>query len=247
METFLPTASSEASPNIRECKFIDPAYLEKLPFRDAPYWHTLSTSRHIGVYRPNDRICTWTARYLTKEKKYKQRRIGRALNSKSGMAMPLGEAVRRSVEWFASPEVKRLGNETKSIGKTDRINCTPIGDVYTVGHALHDYTEWTRISRSPGGHYNNLVLINYHIVPNFAQIPLDQFKAAHLAQLARQVIQTPPRSGFEPPSSKHCALEDLCPDELRRRKRTFNSLVSILRMAFRHAWENRGGRGNSDH
>jgi integrase len=43
---------------------------------------------------------------------------------------------------------------------------------------------------------------------------------------------------------KRISIEMLSPDQLRRRKRTFNSLVSILRMAFRHAWDN--GHINSE-
>jgi len=147
------------------------------------------------------------------------------------------EAVGLAFEWFASPECKDVGNQVRQMGKTHRISISPIGDVYTVGHALKDYTEWTKISRSAGGHYNNLVLINYHLVPKFSHIPLADFKAEHLAKLAQQVLETPPRFGF---MAQQAAVspQDLTPDELRRRKRTFNSLVGILRMAFSQAWEN---------
>ena len=39
-------------------------------------------------------------------------------------------------------------------------------------------------------------------------------------------------------SRQMVAKTDLSVDEVRRRKRTFNSLVSIMRMAFQHAWDN---------
>ena len=223
---------------LHDCPFADPNYIEILGFRDAPYWHTLLSSRHIGIYRPNDRVCTWTARYLTKDRLYRQRRLGPALDTGKGQALGLEQAIELAFEWFSSPEIARLGNEAVPFAKTSSINLCPIGDQYTVGHALKDYTEWTRISRSPGGHYNNLVLINYHLIPNFASIPLKGFTASQLGKLAQQVIETPPRSGFEPYDKVRKSVHDLSADELRRRKRTFNSLVTILRMAFRHAWEN---------
>lgn len=234
----------DAQDRISACPFSEEAYIRKLPYRDAPHWFTIQLSRHIGIYRPNDRICTWTARYLTSGKKYKQRRLGRAISSPDETAIGLSEAIERAFDWFNSPEVETAGNRPSSATRTSRICCTPIGSTYTVAHALRDYAEWTAIARSQGGHYNNLVLINYHLIPNFAQIPLEDFTAEHLTQLAKQVVETPPRSGFEPWNAERRSLADLSPDELRRRKRTFNSLVTILRMAFRHAWEN--GRIDSE-
>ena len=230
--------SDDIQENIAACPFSDAEYIRNLPFRASPYWYTIQISRHIGIFRPNERVCTWTARYLTADKKYKQRRLGSALPTSDENSIGQSEAVARAFKWFNSPEIARLGNRPKSASKTFRISCSPIGSIYTVAHALRDYTEWTAIARSKGGHYNNLVLINYHLIPNFAQIPLEDFKAEHLTKLAKQIVETPPRSGFEPWSVARRTLSDLSPDELRKRKRTFNSLVTILRMAFRHAWEN---------
>ncbi len=227
---------------VRSCRFSDPVNVEELELRDSPYWHTLLQCRHLGIHRPNGRICNWTARLLTTDKRYVQRCLGPALETGRGRALAFAEAVELAFRWFNSPEASSIGHTARPTGKTSRVCFTPIGSVYTVGHALRDYTEWTKIARSPGGHYNNLVLINYHLVSDFAPIPLESFSARHLAQLARQVLETPPRFGFMARQSA-VSMHDLTPDELRRRKRTFNSLVSILRMAFRHAWDN----GHIDH
>ena len=222
---------------IVKCRFDEEAKIGDLEFRNSPYWHTLLQCRHIGIHRPDERICNWNARLLTADKRYVQRCLGPALDTGRGKPLSFTDAVELAFAWFASPECKNIGNVSKEVGKTSRVCFSPIGNVYTVGHALRDYSEWTAISRSPGGHYNNLVLINYHLAPNFAQIPLESFKAEDLARLARQVLETAPRFGFMARQSS-VAVGNLTPDELRRRKRTFNSLVSILRMAFRHAWEN---------
>ena len=190
--------------------------------------------RHIGIHRPDHRICNWTARLLTTDKRYIQRCLGPALDLGRGKIDYI-DALERAFQWFDSPEIKTIAHRTRPAERTQGINLCPIGAVYTVGHALKDYVEWTRIARSPGGHYNNLILINYHLVPNFADIPLEEFTAAHLTTLAQQVLRTPPRYGFM--KYAHAATAELTLDELRRRKRTFNSLVSIMRMAFQHAWD----------
>lgn len=221
---------------INPCRFAEPEQVEMLSFRASPYWHSLYKCRHIGVHRPDDTMCNWTARVLTKDKLYKQKCVGPAIDTGHG-SVNYRTALARSFEWFASGAVKSMANDPKSLGRAKEVSFCPIGDVYTVGRALKDYTEWTKLSRSPGGHYNNLVLINYHLIPNFAQIPLEDFSAKHLRDLAHRVLETPPKFGFME-RQRAVAIHTLTPDELRRRKRTFNSLVSILKMAFRHAWDN---------
>ena len=226
---------SIAEEKIRDCPYADEAVVAGLEFRDAPYFYSLLVGRHIGIHRPDDRTCNWTARILTEDKRYIQRCLGPALNLGRGQ-VDYQLALQRAIEWFDSPGIKNIAHQTRPVGRTSAINICPIGEIYTVGHALKDYTEWTKIARSPGGHYNNMILINYHLVPNFSQIPLEDFKASNLKALAQQVLDTPPRFGFM--ARILIPQQDLSVDEIRRRKRTFNSLVSIMRMAFEHAWEN---------
>lgn len=221
---------------IEACPFSQDASVRRLTFRNSPYWYSLLRCRHLGVHRPDDRTCNWTARVLTQDKRYIQRCLGPALDLGRGK-VTFEVAVARAFEWFAHADVRAIAKDPRPAGRTQEINVCPIGDVYTVGHALRDYTEWTRLTRSPGGHYNNLVLINYHLVPNFSNIPLEVFDAKDVLRLARQVIETSPRFGFMPYSPRR-AVHELSQDDVRRRKRTFNSLLSILRMAFRHAWDN---------
>jgi integrase len=103
---------------------------------------------------------------------------------------------------------------------------------------LHDYLDWAKVARSPGGHYNALVLLNHHLSNGVTNIPLDQFKSSDLQRIALQIIETPPRFGFSVRHKPPVRREALTPDELRRRKRTYNTVVGILKVAFIHAWEN---------
>lgn len=121
--THVPLAALQ---RIADCPFSSPGYIESLDIRDAPYWYTFLLSRHVGIYRPNDRVCTWTARFLTRDKLYRQRRLGPALDVAKGKSLNLDEAVELAFEWFASPEIDRLGNEAVPFAKTSSINCCPI-------------------------------------------------------------------------------------------------------------------------
>ncbi len=220
---------------VTACRFADRTAIEALRPRDTPYWHSLLRCRHIGIHRPDLRFCNWTARILTKDKRYIQKCLGSALDLGAGQ-ISFDEAIRRAFEWFDTGEIRAIANQAKPVGRTASLNFCPTGDIYTVGHALTDYVDWTRIARSSGGHYNNLTLINHHVSSALVHVPLEEFTARHLQQLAVQVIETPPRFGFSPYRQK-VSIESLGPDELRKRKRTFNSLISILRMAFQLAWD----------
>jgi integrase/recombinase XerD len=222
--------------NVIDFRFNDVSDIEALPFRDSPFWHWLLTCRHLGIHRPDNRVCNWTARLLTRDKRYIQKCLGPALDLGRGR-ITSEEAIRRAFEWFDTGEVQGLAHTAKPVGRMKEVNFCPIGKVYSVGHALKDYTEWTKIARSPGGHYNNLSLINHHLVDDLIHLPLEDFNARNLKTLALKVIETPPKFGFSRQKAP-VSIDDLGPDELRKRKRTFNSLVTILRMAFQHAWDN---------
>ena len=220
----------------RPCAFESTEQIKQLNVRSTAYWHSLYQGRHIGIHKPDGTICNWTARILTRDKLYRQKCLGSALELGNG-AVDYRTALARAFEWFDTSEISALATSPRAIGRIKDVNICPTGTVYTVGHALRDYCEWTRIARSEGGHYNNLVLINYHLIPNFAFLPLEEFNARHLRVLAQQVLETPPKYGFRERQPR-VGIEMLSSDELRRRKRTFNSLVTILKMAFKHAWDN---------
>lgn len=236
----LPTSTDlvtlRARGNMVNFRFHDMADIEALPFRDSPFWHWLLTSRHIGIHRPDSRTCNWTARIMTKDRRYIQKCLGPAIDHGRGR-IESEEAVRRAYEWFDTGDVQAIANIARPVGRMKEVNFCPIGAIYSVGHALKDYTEWTKIARSAGGHYNNLSLINYHLVDDLIHVPLQEFNARDLKKLALKVIETPPKFGFARQKAR-VSIDDLNADELRKRKRTFNSLVTILRMAFQHAWDN---------
>lgn len=228
--------------NLPPCPFATSEARDGLRPRETPYWHTLSKCRHIGVYHPNQRVTTWTARVLCEGRHYIQRRLGSAKEGELG-AITYEQALNRAISWFESGDVNSIAKGTRPVGRTSTLNFCPIGDVFTVGSALAEYVAWSQLARSPGSHYNNLVLINHHLSGSILFEPLESFNARHLQDVALRVVTKPPHRGFDHPG--HAKTEgELSADVLRRRKRTFNSLVSILRVAFQHAWDN--GRISSD-
>jgi integrase/recombinase XerD len=126
--------------------------------REAPYWHSVALCRHIGVYIPNARISTWFARIMTVDRRYVQHRLA-STRERDRDAADYDEALKRAIAWFESEDVQQIAQSTRPVGRAEGLNFCPFGSVYTVGSALADYLEWSRIVRSPGSHYNNIVLM----------------------------------------------------------------------------------------
>jgi hypothetical protein len=87
-------------------------------------------------------------------------------------------------------------------------------------------------------HFETVVtLINHHLVPRIATLPLANLPGRTSTGLCLSVLETPPKYGNRQLGPKR-RLADLDPEALRRRKKTMNTLVSILRGAFGLAWKN---------
>ena len=216
------------------CLFEDTAYVDNLACRGHHYWYVLEKCRHIGIQKVRPDLVNWTARILTKKKNYHQKTIGR-YGGVDGIAYD--EAVARARKWFRQPDMLRLASPSAPIGAMKYLMICPIGEVYTVGHALRDYIEWRKIAATPRGYYNTLCLINYHLIPILAFIPLEEFTGNDLKRLAIKVLETPPKKGTQFPKPS-INISEMDPDDVRKRKATLNTLIGLLRMAFRMAWEN---------
>lgn len=235
MSQMLQARHAGPQDTIASCPFQTAPEIERLALRNAPHWHHLLVGRHIGIHRPDGRHCNWTARLLTKDRRYIQKCLGPALNLGRGR-LSYSDSVQAAFVWFEDCASSGVAAEQAPRGRTDALCFCPTGDIYTVGHALSDYLGWSKIARSAGGHYNMITLINHHLTNGVTHVPLEEFTATHLQAIALQIIRTAPRHGF----SKRTAMverDDLSADELRKRKRTYNSIVGILKVAFVYAWD----------
>jgi integrase len=206
--------------------------------RRAAYFKILQYCRHIGIHICDDGTGYWVARVRRKDGAYTQQRLCLAFHGKV-FEVNFEEALKRAEIWFASETVSKIAAEPYQLGSRLDINICPIGDIFTVGHALQDYLGWKLIAATKS-HFSVLVsLINYHLVPRLAHLPLDQFDGNHFQKLAYDVLETPPKVGRVTPRHRN-NLRLMSQEELRKRKKTFNALAGILRGAIRLARE----RGN---
>ncbi|MEJ6404936.1 tyrosine-type recombinase/integrase [Yoonia sp. 2307UL14-13] len=213
----------------------DPNVVQTLEPRSASYFNIIQYCRHVGVLVRNTQERYWVARFRRKDGGYTHKRLC-PTKDENGTFTSFEAAVDLANQWFATPEVTRIAAEPYQIGSKRTLSICPIGDTYSVGHALQHYLEW-KLLAATASHYETIVsLTNYHLVPHIAHIPLRDFNARHFNDLARTVLQTRAKRG-RPTIPAKCDIKDLTPDQLRTRKKTFNALVSILRGSFEIASE----------
>ena len=204
--------------------------------RQAPYWNILEYCRHIGVQKTGKTQPYWVARIRTTNGSYKQQRLAPLdFSGKSGIAYD--EAVDFARKWFEQPEVKTVSSTSYPVGTTRVLKYQTKGGKFTVGDALTDYVEWKRISAAPSHFETNLSLINYHIIPRLGDVPLDELTGREITKFAIDVLETPPKRGNQEKRSR-IKISELDSEALRKRKKTLNALIGILRLAIRMAWEN---------
>ncbi|WP_425053072.1 tyrosine-type recombinase/integrase [Psychromarinibacter sp. S121] len=151
--------------------------------------------------------------------------------------MGYAEAVALADAWFADPAIQRIASKPTPVGVNRTLRYKKCVEAFTIGDAMKDYVEWKRIAATRSHFETNLSLINFHIIPRLGHVPLNGFTGRQFAEFCRDILETPPKRGNQPVGPR-ISLEDLDAEALRKRKKTLNTLIGILRLAFRMAWEN---------
>lgn len=222
--------------------FSDPTVLAALKPRYPPYWNIIQYCRHFGVCKRSDNHIRWYARVRTKKGNYRQHVIG--LASKAGTpGFTFDEALVAAQQWFSSSEIAPIASDPYAVGSKTGLNYCPWGLEFTIGHALHDYIEWKRLAANKATFDSLVSLVNHHILSRLGYLQLDDFNGRHVKQFYLEVLETPPKRGTQIMGGRR-KLSEMTDDELRCRKSTLNTLVGILRLSLKLAWEN--GETNSE-
>ena len=204
-----------------------------LPMRMKPYWHVIAPNRHIGVCV--HKHASWVVRCRNVSNDYIQRTISPCAPHPHGISYEEARVI--ADELFLNWTAKKYVKSPETVSYNGELTICPVGDVYTIGHALKSYLDWKRIAAAPTHFTSVLSMINYHIVPRLSGLPLADFNRDHLHTFCTDVLRTPPKLGLRLQKPK-LEISDLSEEQLRKRKKTVNTLISILRGAFQMAWEN---------
>lgn len=215
------------------------AVRRELASRPYPYWHPVLRGRHLGFYRSPLGQTSWIARYKRRDGGYRQFRIGGTDETHTpdgtshlSFEQALGEA--RNV--FSKNATKSIDPDPPRVRLADLSYC-PVGSVYTLGHALKEYLEWKKLSSAESHVYVIVTLLNRHLLPRLGTIGLEDLNTEHFRSCFQHVMETCPSKGRKY-SGQRQPLKTMDAETLRKRKRTVNVLIMIVREALKLAWEN---------
>jgi integrase/recombinase XerD len=212
---------------------------QSLPARYPPYWQVTAYGRAVGYQRYESGRSYWLVRIRLKNGNYSQHRLGPTEDDPEAgvFGMAFDDACKEAERWMATTPLRAMAADARPIGSIDFLLASPIGDIFTVGHALTDYVEWKRLVAAPSHFLTIVNLINHHLIPRLFPVPARQINGERFRHFVRDVLETPPKLGNQPQQPRR-SIDQMTEEQLRKRKKTTNTLISILRNALLMAWEN---------
>lgn len=226
----------------------DPVLRSQLPPKKSPYRHPIGERWTLGYFKSRVSGGTWIVLFRKpNEKGQKQHIFAIADDEQEADGLDIlnyKQAVSVAKKWCRKIEKFGLGTPDKTKARrTDEMIICPVGQIYTVGHALADYLSWVKIHGMQSSFISALSLINRFIVPSMATIPVDDLIPDHFYSLMRTVECTP-RNTVLRRRGRLINPDDLDPELKRQRRHSANNTLAIVRSALNRAWEN--GKAKDD-
>ncbi|AXI41377.1 site-specific integrase [Sulfitobacter sp. SK011] len=167
---------------------------------------------------------------------YSQKRIGKlAPFHRDGL--DYDQALALAKNWFNRPDIIAIASEPYAVGVNAKLRYTKTGHRFTIGDAMHGFVEWKRIAAARTYFETTLSLINHHIIPKLGNLPVEELSQSTFTQFCIDVLESAPKRG-NGTQGPRTSLENLEHDQLRKRKKTLNTVISLLRAAIEMSWEN---------
>ncbi len=215
--------------------------IELPPRKSQIYWRVLEYCRLIGLHKKSHHELYWVARYrVEKTQAYRQHRLGETdthCSADGDQYLSYDQAVEKAWEWFENPNVKSHARPHYPIGNNRSLKFSPIGDEYSIGHALRDFVKWKELASAESYFLTLISHCNYHIAPRLAHLKADDVNQDHIQSFVQEILETPPKKGNRPLGPRR-PIASYGEEERRKRRKTANTSLGILRSSLEMAWEN---------
>lgn len=176
------------------------------------------------------------ARVRCVDGKYRQSRLGAHYPTHDD-GLNYEDALTLAKAWFNQPSVLAVASTPYLVGVNSKLKYTKTSSRFTIGDAMHGFVEWKRIAAAKTYFETTLSLINHHIIPRLGHLPVEELNQTVFIQFCTDVLETPPKRGNRKPGTR-VRLEVMDHERLRKRKKTLNTLIGLLRTAIEMSWEN---------
>jgi integrase len=114
---------------------------------------------------------------------------------------------------------------------------TKTNNRFTVGDAMLGFVEWKRIAAARTYFETTLSLVNHHIIPRLGDVPVEDLSQSVFTQFCMEVLESPPKRGRGLQGSR-LSVQAMDHERLRKRKKTLNTVIGLMRTAIEKSWEN---------
>jgi len=215
----MPRISRDARLETREKR-------KKLKIQHEPYWRLIDPRFYIG-YRKGKKGGVWVSRLLL-DGSYIKKSLGKADDIQDANNLNVfnySQAQAKAKVWAEDKE-----NEAAGLS----------GGVYTVKQAIDDYLEWYKVEKK--AFVSTETTCNAHIIPKLGDVIVNDLTRVQVRKWRDKLALTPPRIRSQKGKTKIGKWpedEDELEEAKRRKKSTTNRILTILKAALNHAFEER--------
>ena len=197
----------------------------KLSTGREPYWRAIEKGRHLGYYK-GERGGSWLARIYI-EGAYRKTSLGSAddvMNADGHAVLSFEQAQEKARVWFE--QQCRIANGLEAVSSGP----------YTVEDAMAEYLKWYESHRKAFLQTKNVV--NVHILPVLGNVQVVRLTASRLRDWHAALAQAPARKRSRMGQAiRSTKAAPKGPEAIRKRRATANRILTILKAALNHAWQ----------
>ncbi|MEO1243783.1 MAG: site-specific integrase [Pseudomonadota bacterium] len=213
----------------------------EFPYRKEPYWGLIEYGRAMGFLKKGPKECYWVARCRTPEGGYRFHRLARSnqgVRADGKTIMTYTQARAAADKWFELQEKIGAAAPAKPFGLKLTLDLENLReDAFTVAHAMIDYVAWKKLAASPSYFVTVISHSNTYILPLIGNLPAQEMTGVHFQEWVKTCLEMVPRRGAKRIVGK-LPIERMSAETLRKRKKTINCVITMLRDALQMAWDN---------
>ncbi len=211
---------------VRNKKIDSRSARSQLPARREPYWTVMSAGCAIG-YRRNANGGSWIARFRDDSGQRSYEALGSADDASDADGLTVfsfAQAQSRARSYFERRAREIAGDVVTTSGP------------FTVAHALDAYL--TAYERRGGKSLDLMVgKARVYILPEFGNLPIGKLTKGRIERWLHEVAQSPARVRGRRGAAPRHRGPLLSPDDRRRRRATANRVLTLLKSALNHAYQ----------
>jgi len=224
-----------------EAELADRQFRKTIPPKWEPYYIILSWGRAIGYRRTPKCSGRWVARIRVAAPTgcpYREVSMGVADDGRAATGkkiLSFEQAKAKALQWFDSPELIPIRVPARPFGWQSELSVCPIGDRYTVAHAMRDFCEWKKEFRARQNFHASVSRANVYTIPLLGGIPCDELTP----QQCRSLLLYIESSVLHRAGGTRLTQVDprtLDPEVRRKRRVTANQTFTDLRAALNFAF-----------